>query len=92
MNPTILISYDLVSPSRDYANLHAAIKSLSPCWAKPLESCWMITSNLNVAQIRDKLLPHIDANDELFVAASVADWACFNLPEKVVDWLRASVV
>lgn len=89
MKKTISISYDLVTPGRDYKALHNAIQQISPQWAKPLESQWLTVTTLDVGQVRDKLLPHMDRNDRLLVMDVGPGIAWFNIVPKVVEWLKA---
>jgi hypothetical protein len=62
-----LITYDLITPGKDYEKLWAAIKSYSS-WCKVTESCYIISSSSTCTQIRDYLKQFIDNNDRLFVA------------------------
>lgn len=86
---TYLISYDLIRPetSSGYVNLINAIKSAGN-WAKPLESLWLIKSNLTSVQIRDALIKFIDSNDKLLVIEVVNDWASFWLTDAVIKWMQ----
>lgn len=86
---TYLISYDLIRPetSSDYINLINAIKSAGH-WAKPLESLWLIKSDLTSVQIRDALMRFIDNNDKLLVIEVTNDWASFWLTAAVVKWMQ----
>lgn len=62
-----LISYDLISPGKEYKNLHDAIKGLSTTWWHCLESVWIIKTSSGAVAIRDSLSKHIDQNDKLLV-------------------------
>lgn len=81
-----LINYDLHTPGKDYSALIDAIKSYGS-WAKICESCWAIKANSICADIRSYLKKYIDTNDRLFVCA-FSNWASYNLPQDVVDWLN----
>lgn len=86
-----MISYDLISPGKNYDNLIEAIKAIGP-WAHPLKSQWLVVTSFTQAQTRDYLLPHIDANDRLLVVALTKQiWASKSLPQDVVNWLNAHV-
>lgn len=51
---SIIISYDLGKPNRNYDALYKDIKSATT-WAKLTESTWLIKTNNGVAYWRDKL-------------------------------------
>lgn len=61
-----IISYDLKVPGRDYASLYNEIKKLGD-WQHPLESTWVVESNLDENQIYDRLKPTLDDNDLLLI-------------------------
>lgn len=64
---SMIIEYDLRAPGRNYDDLYKAIKAYG-VWAHITESTWFIKTNENCAQVRDKLLKHMDSNDRIFVA------------------------
>lgn len=86
---TYLISYDLIKPesSPDYVRLINTIKTATN-WAKPLESVWLVKTTLSSAQIRDELRKVTDANDKILVIEVTNNWASFNLPKTVTDWMK----
>ena len=86
---TLVVSYDLHAPGRNYDELHAAIKRLG-AWAHVLESCWVVKTGYTVGQVRDHLMQHIDDNDSLLVWGSPGVWASFNIRPDVADWLKAA--
>ena len=65
---SMIIEYDLRSPGRNYDELYKEIKSYD-VWAHITESTWFIKTDESCAQVRDKLLAHMDDNDRIFVAA-----------------------
>ena len=81
-----LIGYDLNKPEQDYKELLDAIKSFTNWW-HCLDSTWIVKTDLTAVQIRDKLSPHIDKNDELLVAklSGEAAWVGFN--DECSKWL-----
>lgn len=85
-----LISYDLRQPGRDYAPLHEVIKALGVWW-HCLESIWIVDTALSPAQVRDRLTPHIDANDLLVVVELTGSWASYGLSKECNDWLSSHV-
>lgn len=85
---TYLISYDLLNPGQDYRSLHDAIKSIADGWWHCLESVWLINAGMSAAEILDRLIPYIDANDKIVVIEQGADWATFNIPQNGSAWMR----
>ena len=83
-----LISYDLMTPGKDYSRLHAHLKSYNG-WAKPLESVWLIKSSLEISELRDQIHAFMDYNDKVLVidiTGKAAAW--LNLPKDVSDWIK----
>lgn len=86
---TYLISYDLIRPESfpDYVRLFNTIKS-AKFWAKPLKSVWFVKTTLSSAQIRDELMKVIDRNDKIMIIEVTNNWAAYNLPTEVTDWMQ----
>jgi hypothetical protein len=84
---TFLIGYDLNKTGKDYKALTDEIKKLGAWWHH-LDSTWLVISSLTASQIRDKLKPFIDSDDELLVVLSsgVGAWTGFN--QSGSDWLK----
>lgn len=83
----LMVSYDLVTPGRDYADLYDALKAYGT-WARPVESVWLIETDDTTGDVRDELLQHVDANDKLIVLlVDDSEWATYNLSAKVGKWL-----
>ena len=89
---TYLISYDLTMPENrpEYTRLINAIKSYN-YWAKPLQSLWLIKTDIPALQVINHLRMFIDANDHMLVIEVTNDWAIYNLPEAVVNWMKGSI-
>lgn len=81
-----LITYDLNKPGQNYESLYKAIKSYGS-WAKPAESTWLIDTRERASQISDRLRPHIDENDSLFITDIGRDQAGW-LPKDIWNWLK----
>ncbi len=64
---SMIITYDLRSPGRNYDDLYKAIKSYGG-WARITESSWFVKTNDTCKQVYDKLNAQIDNNDRVFVA------------------------
>ncbi|HWQ91711.1 MAG TPA: SinR family protein [Clostridia bacterium] len=84
---TYMIGYDLNKPLQNYAGLIEAIKTYSPWWHH-LDSTWLIVTDETAVQIRDKLVPYLDSNDELLVAKVSAPGAWQGFNQQGSEWLR----
>ena len=90
---TYLISYDLVGAidRQEYDNLIAHIRT-SYIWAKPLESVWLIKTNLSTSQVINNLLNFIKkSNDRLLVIQVTNNWMAYNLSIEVIQWMKAGM-
>lgn len=89
---TLLVSYDLKAPGKDYEKLWNHLKSY-PDWAKPLESLWLIKTSKTPKQVKELIRDnYIDNNDKLFVVdvtGKSASW--YNLPEKISQWIKENL-
>lgn len=88
MNNTILVSYDLIAPGKDYSRLWEHLRSYSS-WTKPLESVWLLKTQRSATEVRDNLKSHIDKNDKLLVidvTSKAAAW--HNLGDKINQWIK----
>ncbi|ETB64153.1 TPA: hypothetical protein DIC38_00450 [Candidatus Nomurabacteria bacterium] len=87
-----LISYDLIGgqPITSYQNLRNAITKVA-YWSKPLESVFIIKSDLTAIDIARRLQPLMHSNDKLLVIEIGKDWGSLNLKPEVVNWLRANL-
>jgi len=84
---TILISYDLQTPGKDYVNLWNHLRSYGN-YAKPLESVWLIRTYSTAVQIRDAAINHIDSNDKIFtVDVTKRDSAWYKLTDEITRWI-----
>ena len=84
----ISISYDLRKPGKDYEGLINQVKALSGVWCHPTLSQWLVQTPLTAAQVRDRLLPFIDANDKLLVTELSGATAWHGLDPVVANWLK----
>ena len=81
---TILVTYDLCAPGRDYQPVHQYLRSFTHC--KGLESVWLLDTTRSPSAIRDELAKLVDANDKLFVVRITGQWASWNYG--CADWLN----
>ena len=84
---TYMIGYDLRRPGQDYKDLIAAIQKFDNWWHH-LDSTWIIKTNASSVEVRDFLIPYLDANDELLVARLSGDAAWKGFDENGSSWLK----
>ncbi len=85
---TLIISYDLKKPGKDYTKVHNYIQSF-PEWAKPLESFYIIKTNLTAQTVINQLLQHVDYNDKVIVIDVRNNFATWNnLPSEISEWIK----
>jgi hypothetical protein len=72
-----LVSYDLLSPGRDYTTLISAIQALGG--RRVLFSQWAVRVNATTttAELRDHLRRYMDANDRILIN-DFEHWASYN--------------
>jgi hypothetical protein len=90
LEKTLLITYDLRKPGRDYTAVHTTIKTAGT-WAKLTESAWLIRTSSSAGYWRDKLKSVVDANDKVAVFSVSGDWATLGLDGDVVTWIHQHV-
>ena len=84
-----LITYDLLTPGKDYHELFDAIESLSGHSWHGMQNIWFVKSvRLTSGSIRDILQNHVDSNDKLFIC-ELSDWASYNISKEGVNWLNS---
>jgi hypothetical protein len=84
---TLLISYDLRTPGKDYSRLWNRLFSYGN-YARPLESVWLIRTIYTAEQVRDSIRGYVDQNDKLFVVdVTGRPVAWNNLLADVVKWI-----
>ncbi|HEU5129297.1 MAG TPA: hypothetical protein VFU12_15040 [Glycomyces sp.] len=84
----MLISYDLLTPGRDYEKLYRAIKDQGSTWIHPLESVWIINTTKTTSEVKDALAKHVDSNDKLFVSVLEHGASWSNLANGFFDWMK----
>ena len=76
-----IISYDLKGGGSDYTELYEAIKSVGE-WQHPLESTWVVKTDLDQNQIYDRLKTALDDVDHVLI---------FQIyPKERLGWLAKS--
>ena len=78
-----MISYDLVTPGKDYQTLYDELEEFSA--KRVLESQWVFNRiNTTPAGLRDHFRGFIDSNDRLLIVEIDGDgWAGLNLISKI---------
>lgn len=82
-----LITYDINTAVKDYNSLYDAIKGISNDYQHPLESVWLVNTNLDRAQVYNLIRPYMDSKDYLLIVeirGSYYGW----LNTKVWEWLK----
>jgi hypothetical protein len=87
---SILITYDLHKPARDYQTLYDAIMSYTD-YKRVLESVWVIKTNLNALDVVNHLSGYVDSNDTVFTASLSRDVAWLRIPDDVAGWLNSQL-
>jgi hypothetical protein len=86
---TLLISYDLQTPGKDYTKLWEYLRSYSTR-AKPLESVWLIKTDKTAKEIKKLIRDnYVDSNDKILVidvTGAAASWN--NLSAQVSTWIK----
>lgn len=82
-----LVSYDLLTKTRDYGPLYAKLKEFGAWWHH-LESVWIITTEQGIKEVSDQLKALMDDQDSLLVVdisgRSRRGW----LTERAWNWLN----
>jgi hypothetical protein len=87
MKRVLIISYDLVSPEKNYEKLLKLIKAY-PSWAKLGGSSYLIYTASTPVQVRDRLKRVLNRSDKLYVGVAPAPSAWMGMPEGVSKWIR----
>jgi len=84
---TIQVCYDLKNASEDqYLKIKGAIKFLGK--AEHIQySVWIVSTNMSVEQVRDRLRIHLKPNDSLFVS-EITSFASQNAPVNATNLIR----
>jgi hypothetical protein len=85
---TLLVTYDLNKPGKDYADLLKKIKSYS--WARLSESSYAISTSSDPQTVFNALKPFLDQNDNLYVITLKKPYTGFG-PKDVNDWLESNL-
>ena len=85
------VNYDLNKAGQNYDSLIEYLKS-SGSWAKPLKSSFLISTSVSVGDLRDGIMKHIDANDDVLVInVDGKSWASYGLSDEINDWIKSNL-
>jgi len=88
---TLLVTYDLIAPGRNYDPLWSFLESHS-YWAKPVRSVYLIKTTQGAESFRNSVQTHIDSNDKVFVVNVTSDEAAWvNLGDTVSKWIKSNL-
>jgi hypothetical protein len=82
-----IVSYDLHKAGQNYTCIINKLKSYGSYWHIQ-GSVWIIATQENATQIRDKLKACLDSNDKLFVAKLSGEAAWKGYPDNVSQWIK----
>lgn len=85
---TLLVTYDLNKPGKDYADLLKKIKTYS--WARLSESSYAISTPSDPQTVFNDLKPYLDANDNLYVVTLNKPYTGYG-PKDVNEWLERNL-
>jgi len=88
---TYLITYQQSLQEVAYTALVEYIKT-APQWARPCHAIWLIKTDVDVAKIRDGIKDRIAPGDRvLVIEIPNSNWATFNVPTEVTDWMKGNI-
>jgi hypothetical protein len=64
---SLFISCELQRPDKNYDRIVAAIQSIGEPWTQVQFTLWHLNSRLSVNEVRDRIKPALDKNDQLVV-------------------------
>ena len=85
----LIVAYDLKKQGQNYTCITTKLKAYASHWHMQ-GSVWVIQTSETPAQVRDKLKPCLDANDNLFVAKlGESAWEGFDAAAS--KWLKTVI-
>lgn len=85
MTRTLLIAYDLASPSDTRPHIAEVLMSIGEAWARPLDTVWMLRTRLQADEVEARLSPHLNTDDGLMVQEARGDASFANTS---LRWFR----
>ena len=80
------VSYDLNKEGQKYREVIDELKG-SDSWARPTESQFLISTRETPKQVYERVAPHLDSNDEIFIIEVTGNYYGV-LSQTVWDWIR----
>ena len=84
-----LITYDLLTPSKDYKALYDQIKTYEAWWHH-MESVWLVSTSKSLMDVATELKQYVDDKDNLLVidvsGRERAGW----LTRRAWDWMTTN--
>jgi len=87
MKRVYIVTYDLSNPGRNYESLLKIMKAKT-AWARLGGSSYLVLTELNATQLRDKLSIVLDNNDSLYVGLMGNSAAWRWLGDNVSNWIK----
>lgn len=84
----LIVTYDLRSP-KDYHEFYEAVK-LQGKWWHYMASTWLLSTQKTPQEVVDAVLPHMDAQDLLFVC-ELSNKYQGRLPKPAWDWINTEL-
>jgi hypothetical protein len=84
----LLVTYDLKKPGQDYTDFLAIIRKYP--YARLSESSYAIATNEIPQDVYNKLSPHMDKNDQLYIVTLRSPYWGLG-PKEVNDWLTQNL-
>jgi hypothetical protein len=78
MTRTLLVAYDLARPSDTRPQIAEMLMSIGEAWARPLDTVWMLRTNLAAEAIEARLAPLLGTDDGLMVQEARGEAAFAN--------------
>lgn len=82
-----LITYDINTTIKDYSDLYDAIKGISGDYQHPLESVWLVNTDLNRIELFNAIHDKMSSQDYLLIIEVCGEYYGW-LNKNVWDWLR----
>lgn len=83
------IAYDLNAWGQNYPAVIGRLQSMGAVAVQ--KSKWWVQSHHTATELRDQLLPLMDGNDSLMVAALTGDVAGYEQREDLRNWMNAAL-
>lgn len=88
---TLLVSYDLIAPDRNYESVRGFLES-HVNWAKPVQSLYLVKANKTAESLRNELNAYLDTNDKVIVVDVTKDAAAWKgLSDQISSWIKANI-